>query len=449
MAKTDTITSGPISGTIIGLATPVVLAMFMEFALASTDYFWVGKLGPHAQDAITTSMVTIWTMFSAIVMISVGITALVSRNVGAENPERAAFYAKQGLALGAGFSVLVTIAAMVLTPSVLRFMDTGELTMRSAVPYMRTIYSFALFFFLMEISYAIFRAVGDTKTPTVIGIATVLLNMGLDPLFIFGWGPVPAMGVAGAGLATGLSVTFATAIVLTLLWRGRAGLEMGSVGRFRPALSEMVKIARIGLPIATHSFTFVGVYWFLIKIVHDFGPTAAAAMGIGNRMESFSYLICSGFATAAATMVGQNLGAGKPERAAHCAWGATGIAVAVTLVVSVLFVAVPRQIASIFTGDPEVLEIAIGYLVVLGLSQATMAIEIVLEGSFGGAGDTLPPMLVMIPGALARIPLAYFLAFTLDWGISGVWWTLTITTTVKAAVLAYWFSLGRWKLKEV
>jgi len=183
--------------------------------------------------------------------------------------------------------------------------------------------------------------------------------------------------------------------------------------------------------------------------VHAFGPTAGAAMGIGNRMESFSYLICSGFAVAASTMVGQNLGAGKPDRAARCAWGATGIAVAVTLAVAVVFVSLPRAIASVFTDDPEVLRMAADYLVILGLSQFTMAVEIVLEGAFSGSGDTLPPMLVSVPGSLARIPLAYLLAFTLGWGINGVWWTLTITTTVKALVLAYWFSRGRWKRKEV
>ena len=129
--------------------------------------------------------------------------------------------------------------------------------------------------------------------------------------------------------------------------------------------------------------------------------------------------------------------------------GATGIAVAVTLAVAVVFVSLPRAIASVFTDDPEVLRMAADYLVILGLSQFTMAVEIVLEGAFSGSGDTLPPMLVSVPGSLARIPLAYLLAFTLGWGINGVWWTLTITTTVKALVLAYWFSRGRWKRKEV
>lgn len=449
VASRNNITSGSIPRTIFSLAVPVVLAMFMEFALTSTDYFWVGKLGATAQDAVTTSMVVLWTMFSIISIISVGLTALVSRHIGAERPDRAAFYTRQGLGMAVFMGSLFAVVGILAAPSMLRFMGTSTLTMPQADSYLRISLAFAAVYFLTETSYAVFRAAGDTRTPTIIGISTVLLNMGLDPLLIFGWGPIPAGGVKGAALATGISVVVATVWVLLKIRRGDAGFSLGPIKQYRPDLAESLKIGRIGLPIASQQFVFVAVYWFLIKIVHEFGPHAAAAMGIGNRMESFSYLTCMGFSVAASTMVGQNLGAGKPDRAARCAWGSTGLAVAVTLVISVVFLTIPRQIAGIFTDNTEVLQIAADYLIILGLSQITMAVEIVLEGSFGGAGDTLPPMLVMIPGSLARIPLAYLLAFTFDMGINGVWWTLTITTTIKAVVLALWFRRGNWKLKEV
>ena len=443
------ITSGPITTTIISLALPVVLGMFMEFALSSTDYFWVGKLGAIAQDAVTTTMVLIWSMFSVISIISIGVTALVSRHIGADNPDRAAFYTRQGLAMAGAIGALLTVIGYAVAPGILTFMGTGPETLPLAVSYMRISFGFAIFFFLMETAYAVFRAAGDTRTPTIIGIITVIFNMALDPLLIFGWGPVPGMGVSGAALATGISVVLATTLVLTKLLRGDAGFAISNILRYRPDIPESLKIARIGLPIASQQFAFVAVYWFLIKIVHEFGHTAAAAMGIGNRMESFSYLVCMGFSVAASTMVGQNLGANKPDRAAKCAWGSTGIAIGVTFIVSILFLTIPRQIASVFTDNPVVLEIAVDYLIILGISQSAMAVEIVLEGAFGGAGDTIPPMIVMIPGSLARIPLAYLLAFTLDWGINGVWWTLTITSIAKAVVLAWWFYRGRWKLKEV
>ncbi|MFQ5454422.1 MAG: MATE family efflux transporter, partial [Candidatus Zixiibacteriota bacterium] len=186
-----------------------------------------------------------------------------------------------------------------------------------------------------------------------------------------------------------------------------------------------------------------------IKIVHDFGEAAGAGMGVGNRMESLSYLVCYGFSVAASTMVGQNLGAKKPDRAAKCVWGAVTLAIAFTFIISIIFILFPEMIASVFTDNAEVRKIAVDYLIILGLSQTAMALEIVLEGAFSGAGNTIPPMVVMIPFSLARIPLAYFLAFNLDWGLNGVWWTLTITSFIKGIILLFWFKRGKWKEKEV
>jgi len=449
MNNTDRITSGSIPKTIISLALPVVAGMFMEFALQTTDYFWVGKLGATAQDAVTTSMVVIWTIWSLISIISVGITALVARYVGAKDFERAAFYIKQGLAMALGMGALFSLVGYLLAPAILAFMDAGEPTLRLAIPYLRIFFASAIFFFLVETAYAVFRASGDMRTPMKIGVTIIALNMALDPLLIFGIGPFPELGVAGASVATAFSMLVGVIVVLKKILAGALGYNVDNIFKVKPNVKEMLKIGRIGSPIASQQLVFVVVYWFLIKVVHQFGETAAAAMGIGNRMESFSYLICFGFSIAASTMVGQNLGAGKPDRAAKCAWGATGIAIGITFVISVVFITIPSSIASVFTDDPDVLSIAVYYLIILGLSQITMAIEIVLEGAFGGAGDTLPPMIVMIPGSVARIPLAYWLCFSLGWGINGVWWTLTITTVVKAIILALWFKRGKWKAKQL
>ncbi|HWR83860.1 MAG TPA: MATE family efflux transporter [Candidatus Deferrimicrobium sp.] len=449
MNRTDHITSGPIARTVISLAVPVTAGMFMEFALNGINYFWVGRLGPTAQDAVTTSMVVIWTIFSLISIISVGLTALVSRHVGARDFERAAYFVKQGLVLAVGLGAVLSVAGFFLAPVGLRFMDSGPDTKHLAIPYLQVFFASAVVFFLADTAYAAFRASGDTRTPTWIGILVVVLNMALDPLLIFGLGPMPELGVAGASVATGCSVLIGTVIVLRKIFKGSLGYRVKWSSGERPQIREMLRIARIGLPIAVQQFTFVVVYWFLIKIVHQFGETAAAAMGIGNRMESLSYFTCFGFSIAASTMVGQNLGAGQPDRAGQCAWGAVRMALALTFIISVFFVTIPSSIASIFTDNAAVLAIATDYLIILGLSQVTMATEIVLEGAFGGAGDTLPPMLVMIPGAVARIPLAYLLCFTLDWGINGVWWTLTITTTLKAITLAVWFKRGHWKARQV
>ena len=295
MNNTDRITSGSIPKTIFSLALPVVAGMFMEFALLSTDYFWVGKLGATAQDAVTTSMVVIWTIWSLISIISVGITALVARYVGAKDLDRAAYYIKQGLAMALGMGLLFSFVGYLLTPGLVAFMDAGPPTMRLAIPYLRIFFAFAVFLFLVETAYAVFRASGDTRTPMKIGVAIIILNMALDPLLIFGIGPFPELGVAGASVATAFSMLVGMIVVLRKILTGALGYRIGDPFRVKPNVKDMLKIGRIGTPIGSQQFVFIVVYWFLIKIVHQYGETAAAAMGIGNRMESFSYLMCVGF----------------------------------------------------------------------------------------------------------------------------------------------------------
>lgn len=447
--KRELITSGPIAKTVLTLAVPVVLNMFMEFALTTTDYYWVGKLGPVAQDAVTSSMVVIWTIFVLISIVTIGVTAFVSRFVGAKDYEKAAYFAKQGLGFSLVVSVTLAFVGYFITPTLLTFMETGLQTKIFATTYLRIAFAAGIFFFWNDTLYSAFRASGDTKTPTMVGITTVIINMILDPLLIFGIGPFPELGVAGASLATGIAVFIGTLIITTLYLKGKLGYTVEAPLSIFPKVREMLKIGKIGLPMSTQQLVFVMVYWFLIKYVHQFGENAAAAMGIGNRMESFSYLTCFGFSVAASTMVGQNLGAKKPDRAEKCAWGSIGLGVLFTLVTTIVFIAFPRQIATIFSDDPAVIKIAADYLFILGISQTAMAFEIVLEGAFSGAGDTIPPMMVFIPGSLLRIPLAYYLAFTLGWGINGIWWTLTITTFLKSTVLVIWFKRGNWKKKEL
>lgn len=320
-SKQEMITSGPIARTVLTLAIPVVLNMFMEFAMTTTDYYWVGKLGSVAQDAVTSSMVVIWTIFVLISVVSIGVTAYVSRFVGAKNYEKASYYAKQGLGFSLILSVTLAIIGYFITPSLLSFMGTGEQTALIAMKYLRITFIAGIFFFWNDTLYSTFRASGDTRTPTMVGITTVIINMILDPLFIFGIGPFPELGVAGASLATAIAVFIGMLIITTLYFKGKLGYKVDKPLAILPKIKEMLKIGKVGLPMSTHQLVFVMVYWFLIKYVHQFGETGAAAMGIGNRMESFSYLTCFGFSVAASTMVGQNLGAKKPDRAEKCVLG--------------------------------------------------------------------------------------------------------------------------------
>jgi len=449
MAKVEHITDGPIYSTIFRLAWPVVASMALEFTLHITDYFWVGYLGTPEQDAITTSMIVTWTLFAISSIIVTGLTAMVARLIGAENKKDASYYSRQGIIMALSVGLATAVVGYLLTPNLLAFMKAGPHVVALGIPYLRIFFMAILLLFLNEALGSIFRASGDTKSPTIAFAAGTALNMILDPIMIFGWGPFPGMGVTGAALATGISVAFTTLVILFLIFRNRLTFSLGGLHRTRPDIPAMLKIAKIGIPISLQNIVFVVVYWFIIQIVHHYGDTAGAAMGIGNRMESMSYLTTFGFSIAASTLVGQNLGAGKPDRAARCAWGSVSVVVIVTFVISIFFITIPEMIAGLFSSDPAAVAIAVDYLIILGLSQVFMGIEITLEGAFSGAGNTVPPMAVSIPSSIARLPLAYFLCFSLDWGINGVWWSLTITSFIKAIILAYWFKKGNWKKKKL
>jgi len=206
---------------------------------------------------------------------------------------------------------------------------------------------------------------------------------------------------------------------------------------------------RIGLPTSISGITFCIVYVFINKITALFGTESIAALGIGNRLESVSYLTCFGFSIAAATLVGQNLGAKKPERAAQSAWKTVWMVTGITGFISFVFLSFPETISSFFISDPKVIHISIDYLRILALSQIFMGLEIVLEGAFSGAGNTVPPMAVSVPGSLARIPLAYLIAISWGAGVNGIWWAITLTTIIKGIVLTFWFRKGKWKKKSI
>jgi len=449
MARVKNINEGPIYSTIVKLAWPVVASMFLEFAMTITDYFWVGYLGTQQQDAVMSSMVVSWTIFATSAIIVTGLTALVSRAIGGKEFDKAAFYSGQGLAMAIGIGLIITIGGILTAPSILKFMKVSPEVLGYGIPYLRIFFAIVTLLFVNENVGSIFRASGDTQAPMIAFSSGTILNIFLDPALIFGWGPFPEMGVTGAAVATAIAVTVTFIIFQILVFKGRLDFPLSGWFRNKPDLSAMKKIVKIGIPISTQNIVFILVYWFIIQIVHHYGDVAGAAMGIGNRMESLSYLTTFGFSMAAATLVGQNLGAQKPERAARCAWGTVSIVVAETFIISIIFIVFPRTIAGIFSSDPEVIKIAVDYLIILGLSQIFMGIEISIEGAFSGAGNTIPPMIVSIPGSIARLPLAYYFCFVLDIGINGVWWSLTITSFVKAIILAIWFGKGNWKKKKL
>lgn len=443
------LTSGSITGNIFKLAWPVMGSMLIETLRTIANAFWVGKLGAVALAAVISSAFMIWIIYSLISTVSVGVVAMISRFVGAKDKENATYVSRQAYLFSIFSSLTLVIAGIALTPYIFSLMGTEALVTQAGIRYLRIIFLGSTFFFLIDVFSSIFRASGDTKRPLWVTLFSLGFNIVLDPFLIFGWGPFPRLETSGAATATIISQCLGVIVFFYLIKRGKLLFKFSLKPSLNIDFSIIRRIVRIGIPLSIAGIVFSIVYLFINRIVAHFGTESIAALGIGNRMESLSYLSCFGFSIAAATLVGQNLGAGKPERASKSAWRTIYITTFITGFISILFLSFPKAISSFFITDPKVVPIAISYLKILSISQIFMAWEIVLEGAFSGAGDTLPPMIVSLPGSILRIPIAYLLAITLGLGVNGVWWAITLTSIVKGTVLVFWFRWGKWKKRQI
>lgn len=446
--RIDLITGG-ILGTLIKLAWPVVATMFVHTAFLITDMMWLGRLGAAEMASVISSMFFIWILFSIAEIVTAGLVAIVSRHYGAKEYGKASYAASQAIGYAVMLSIIITAIGYIFAPAFLRFMGTEQDVAAFGVDYMRVRYLGTILLFWYEAGSSIFRATGDTRRPMIVSLVAVVANIILDPCFIFGMGPFPAMGVKGAAIATVVSTLLAVIGLLIYILSGKLTIDIRIRDVVRTNSKLLWQMVKIGLPLSINGVLFSVVYVFITKITAAFGTNAIAALGVGNRCEALSYMVCFGFSVAVATMVGQNLGAKRPDRSERSVWIALGITGGITAAVSVLFLAIPGLITKAFISDAQVIEISRDYLMILALSQVFMAAEIILEGAFSGAGNTVPPMIVGIPGSLLRLPIAYLLCFTLGVGVNGVWWAITLTTIVKGIILLIWFRRGHWKLKEL
>ncbi|MBK7090304.1 MAG: MATE family efflux transporter [bacterium] len=447
--KIINITEGSIPRQVIRLAWPAVSAMFFRTALTIVNAVWVGRLGSNEMAAVISSMFVIWILFSLYDIVWTGAVAVVSRFYGARQFDTVSHAARQAIITGVAAAIPISILGCIFAGDMFAIMHTDKIVSDLGTSYLQILFGASVLMMLPELFASIFRATGDTKTPLMISTVVTFTNIILDPLLIFGIGPFPQIGVPGAALATVFSWVVGLSLFIVLIRGGRLTFKFNFSRFVRPDGRMIGELIKIGSPLAAAGVTFSVVYLFMNRITASFGTEAIAALGIGNRCESISYLTCFGFSLAVSTLVGQNLGAGKPERAAKSVWYAllfTGIS---TGVISLAFLMIPHVIASGFINDPKVIVIASDYLMILALSQTFMAIEIVMEGAFTGAGNTLPAMIVSLVGSFARFPLALYICHDLGVGVNGVWWSITLTTIVKGIALLIWFSRGKWKSKQI
>jgi putative MATE family efflux protein len=372
----------------------------------------------------------------------------VARHAGAGEKEKADHASAQGIVLAVLVSALLAFAARPAPAALFAALRTAPEVARDGARYLGPLLLCSLPAFLMITLEGILRAWGNTRTPMLITSAALGANFILDPFLILGWGPFPAWGVRGAAVATILSQSLGAILLIAYFHRHRAaypGIARHLFTRdFRIDFRVMGRLARIGAPPTLSSFLFSVVYLVLSRAAAQMGTAPLAILGVGNRLESFSYLTASSLSIAAATVVGQNLGAGQPERARQAGRVAALLGAGLTGVIGLSFFALGGLLFAAFTSDPEVCARGGEYMKVLALCQPFMGVEIALFGAFAGAGYTLAPTWISAGISLLRIPLSFLVALRWGYGLMGLAWVLSITCVLRALLLLLLYGRGRW-----
>lgn len=443
------IVHGPLDRALLRLAGPAIAAKALYAALALVDVIWVGRLGAGPTAAVNTGFFTSWILQAATALTAVGILAHVSRHMGAGNRRQAAHAASQGMLAGTGFGLFLALLAWAGAPRLFDLLGTSADVRDPGVTYLRILFLAAPLTFAATNCESTMRAAGNTRTPLLIVAGMVLTNAILDPLLIFGLGPFPRLEVAGAGLATLLAQLLAVSIFASRALARDPSFPLSRASLRRLDGRLLRRMLRVGMPPMAIGLLFSLIYLFLSGVAARMGTLELAVLGLGNRTEAMTYLVSSGFSAATAAVVGQNLGAGLPERASRAAWRSAlwmGLYGAIMGTILVLF---PRQVLALFTSDPAVLDTGATYARILGLCHGFMAMEIVFENAFAGAGDTLPPMLISVPINVLRVPLVLWLVWGMGVGILGVAWMLSITSILRGVIAAVWFGRGNWKRRAL
>lgn len=442
-------TDGPIGRAILLLAVPMVLETAMESIFAVVDVFFVARLGSAAVATVglTESMLTL--IYTVALGLSIGVTAMVARRIGEKNPDGAARVAVQAIILGLGIAMVLGVIGALYAPTLLGLMGAESAVIADGVGYTQIMLTANATVLLLFMINAIFRGAGDAHLAMrVLWIANGI-NIVLDPTLIFGLGPFPELGIKGAAIATNIGRGTAVLLQLWILARGTSRLTVMR----RHLVVELAVMRRLVRISATGMFqVFVGMasWVVLIRILAGFGSEVLAGYTIGIRVIIFALLPSWGMSNAAATMVGQALGADKPNRAEKAVWIAGLYNMIFLGIAGALFLLFAPQIVEFFTSDPVPLRYGVMCLRTVSTGFLFYAYGMVFTQSFNGAGDTWTPTIInLFCFWMLELPLAYLLSHVLDVGPFGVFLSMTLAFSSLAVVSGLVFRRGRWKLKKV
>lgn len=438
MDQVKNLTTGSITRGITSLAAPLIAASFVQMAYSMTDMAWLGRLGSEQVAAVGAASFIIWLCNSLSFVTKIGAEISISQALGSGSKDRAHAFADHAAFLSFLLALSVAVIVYVFSPVMIRFFSLAPHISLQSVGYLQLVVP-GLFFTCNNNTFGgIYYGTGNSKTPFRIAATGLVANMLLDPLFIFGAGIIPAMGTKGAALAT----TLAQLLVFSL-YIGRLYTRRFPLGRlklfFRIHKDYALWILRLGLPVSLQNMFFATLSSTLAHLASRFGHIGMAVFSVGSQIEAISWMTAGGFSTALGAYVGQNFGAKNWFRIIKGYRISLYLAGSVGLVAGLAFILAGEPIFSLFINEPLTREAGGMYLFVLGFSQVFMVAELVTAGAFNGVGRTLPPAVLSIAGNALRIPLAYWLVTFPALGLTGIWWSLTISSVLKGIVLMLWF----------
>jgi len=445
------LTTGPTFRKMLIFSMPIMLQGSFQILYNLVDRFWVGQLGKEAMAAVSVGFPVMFFMISMVIGISIGAGIMIAQYRGANQPENTNLTARNFLVFGGIVVVLISVWMHSGVEYILALLGTPDDFSADAALYLKWTFSGLIFFFAYNGATGIFRGLGDSIKPVIVAAISIVLNIVLDPIFINGWGPVPAYGVEGAGIATVLANAIGAVIIFVLLAKEREWVDLRLTGfRFN---GEIIRdMLRLGLPTTATMMIVSSSVMVVMRFVNGLGTAAVAAYGIGIVLDSLVMMPSQSFGIAMSTIAGQNIGAGKPERVGRFLRDTLFISISIAIVAGIFLVYSVPWITRIFQPDPEdyeeILPLLTIYIRVMTIRYLMMSIFFPTNSTIRGAGDTIASMfLVIITQLLIRVPAVIILVPIMGFG--GVAWSLTLSTVLGFTLVTIYYNTGIWKKRGV
>jgi putative MATE family efflux protein len=437
---------GPITRALVTLAVPIILGNVLQTGYQLTDAFWVGRLGAAAVAAVSVSFPVTFLVIALGSGLAMAGATLSAQYMGAGRQDMVNHVAAQTMVMVAITSVILGIIGYVLAPFLLELLGVAPDVYEGALGFMRVSFVGIIFVFIYAMFQALMRGVGQTRLPLLIVLGTVLLNFAFDPLFIFGWGPIPGLGVVGAALATLVTQALAALLGMLIFLRGRHGIQL-HWSALMPDPPYIKRAFFLGFPGSVELSTRGLGLVIMSFLVASFGTLTIAAYGVGSNVLQVVTIPAMGLSQAVSTLVGQNIGAGNIDRAARVTQIGTLFGfVALSLIGILAYVFAPAIVAFFIPEDPNVIAEGAGFIRIMALAWGGMGIQLCIVSAFRASGNMLIAMVIaLVSQWMVQFPLAYVLSKHTVLQAHGLWWSFPATNVAVAIVSICWFARGSWK----